>query len=91
MARRVHIFSAPLEDSESGDVYRVEAWAAKQKDGLWEGWLEFVADHGSGTLRTGRETTQSKLDAVTYWATGLEPVYLEGALRRAALDIDRPA
>jgi hypothetical protein len=31
---------------------------------------------------TDRETTQSSREAVAYWATGLEPIYLEGALKR---------
>ena len=29
------------------------------------------------------ETTQPNLEALRYWASGLEPVYLEGALERA--------
>jgi hypothetical protein len=37
-------------------------------------------------LTTGRETVQSSEDALGYWARGLEPVYLDGALARA---IDR--
>jgi hypothetical protein len=34
-------------------------------------------------LRSGRETTQPNLTNLEYWAQGLTPVYLEGALRRA--------
>ena len=34
-------------------------------------------------LRSPRETTQPNRQDVEYWATGLTPVYLEGALRRA--------
>lgn len=33
--------------------------------------------------RTRRETTQPSRDALRYWATGLEPTYLQGALERA--------
>ena len=33
---------------------------------------------------TGRETSQPNRLAVQYWATGLEPIYFEGALARAA-------
>ena len=32
---------------------------------------------------TDRETTQPNLRALEYWATGLTPAYLEGALDRA--------
>ena len=42
------------------------------------------ADTGGPALRTGRETTQPNRDAVANWASGLEPVYLEGAFARAA-------
>ena len=34
-------------------------------------------------VRSGRETTQPNLADLEYWATGLTPVYLEGALKRA--------
>jgi hypothetical protein len=49
------------------------------------GWLEFVPTSASGgpVLRTGQETSQPDREAVEYWAGGLEPVYLEGALGRA--------
>jgi hypothetical protein len=38
----------------------------------------------------GLETTQSTIEGVAYWATGLEPIYFEGALERA-LRRTRPA
>jgi hypothetical protein len=50
---------------------------------VWEGWLEFVAEGVTEVLRTPRETTQPDADALIYWATGLSPVYLEGAVQRA--------
>lgn len=57
-----------------------------QNDGTWVGWIEFVpADRSRLRLRTERETTQPNRKALEYWATGLEPVYLEGAFERAAL------
>jgi hypothetical protein len=49
----------------------------------WEGWIEFVTELGQRVV-TDRETTQPNREAVAYWATGLEPIYLEGALQRAA-------
>jgi hypothetical protein len=51
-----------------------------------EGWIEFdpVAEPaGVHTRRTPRETTQPNRVDTEYWATGLTPVYLEGALARA--------
>jgi hypothetical protein len=48
----------------------------------WEGWIEFLTETGQRVV-TERETTQPTLEAVRYWATGLEPIYLEGALERA--------
>jgi hypothetical protein len=50
---------------------------------VWEGWLEFIGPTGE-PLVTPRETTQPDRAAVEYWATGLSPTYLEGALQRAA-------
>jgi hypothetical protein len=49
-------------------------------DGIWEGVIDFQRD--STRLITGVETTQTSADALEYWATGLQPIYLEGALRR---------
>jgi hypothetical protein len=51
-------------------------------DGRWQGWIEFVSLDGSAILRSPRETTQPNFTDVTYWATGLTPIYLEGALER---------
>jgi hypothetical protein len=50
---------------------------------MWEGWIEFYPT-GEGTVRvTDRETTQPNRAALEYWATGLEPVYYEGAFARS--------
>ena len=64
------------------------AWLARvrgeQDDtGLWHGWIELLPIDGGPAKQTGRETTQSSLDALAYWVTGLETVYLEGALDRS--------
>ena len=64
-------------------VYRAEVWGDRRDDGLWEGWIEFTPVDDGPVLSTGRETTQSRLETLDYWATGLEPVYLDGALGRA--------
>jgi hypothetical protein len=63
-------------------TYSARACGRQQPGGLWEGWLEFVPDRGPA-VRSGRETTQPNLTDLEYWATGLTPVYLEGALKRA--------
>lgn len=74
-------FTDTIRDTD-GNTYTARAYGAPMADGLWEGWVEFVADSGE-TLRTGRETTQPNRQHTAYWATGLSPVYLEGALQRA--------
>lgn len=64
-------------------LYRVRVYAERREDGRWEGWLEFVADDSGEVIMTARETTQPNLLGVRYWAGGLRPTYLEGALDRA--------
>ena len=68
----------------------VALWVARacgriREDGLWEGWIEFERNDGI-LMRTERETTQPNRTDLAYWATGLTPVYLEGAFRRATKD-----
>jgi hypothetical protein len=74
MADVVHEFADRVGE------YRVRAFA-ERRGNVWIGWLEFRS--GKKTLKTGEETSQPNKEAVAYWATGLEPVYLEGALDRA--------
>ena len=82
MARVLLTFATPLVASENR-TYVARACGRQQPDGsLWEGWIEFVPDRGAA-VRSGRETTQPNLPDLEYWATGLTPVYLEGALKRA--------
>jgi hypothetical protein len=65
--------------------YKVRVHGRERGDGTWEGWLEFVAVAAkSPALTTEQETSQPDRAALEYWSTGLEPVYLEGALSRAA-------
>lgn len=85
MAMRVielHRFAAPVVD-RSGRRWTVFALGARRADDMWIGWLEFAADDGAVRV-TGRETTQPTASALMYWATGLEPVYFEGAFDRSA-------
>lgn len=82
MAEKVHEFANKIA-GPAGTAYVVRAFAEKRGH-IWIGWLEFRPAKGKGkTLRTGEETSQPNKEAVEYWATGLELVYLEGALERA--------
>jgi hypothetical protein len=71
--------------------YRVSICGRQRADGTWEGWTEFDPQDGSPVLRTPRETTQPNRPDLEYWASGLTPVYLEGALRRAVQTTVEPA
>jgi hypothetical protein len=70
---------------QDGDTtYVVRICARENTNGKWQGWLEFYCtDKTKSVLRTGQETSQPSRFAIEYWAYGLEPVYLEGALARA--------
>jgi hypothetical protein len=72
-----------LLSTPDGLVYRARACGAPADDGLWQAWIEFVPVSGGRVLRSPRETTQPNRTDAAYWATGLTPVYLEGALDRA--------
>ena len=82
VAELIHTFSVPVSDTRGSFRASVEGEPTPQ--GTWHGWLVFEPLAGlSRSLRTDRETTQSDRPALEYWASGLEPVYLEGALERA--------
>lgn len=66
-----------------GAAFSVRACGREGPRGLWEGWLEFIPNDDSPVLRTALETTQPNRADLDYWADGLRPVYLEGALERA--------
>jgi hypothetical protein len=69
---------------ENSVTYLARAVGTEADDGLWQGWIEFVPlDADKPAVRSARETTQPNRHDAEYWATGLTPVYLEGALRRA--------
>ena len=82
-------FSDPVT-IRGGRAYIARACGSEMPDALWQGWIEFVPIGGGEPLRTGRETTQPNRADVLYWATGLTPVYLEGALERALKPAHRP-
>jgi hypothetical protein len=67
-----------------GTVYnRALVFAEPQSTGMWAAWVEFVSVKRDKVLQTDRETTQTTLEGVSFWATGLEPIYFEGAFDRA--------
>jgi hypothetical protein len=83
MAELIHEHAAHVRTPE-GDRFSVRTYGESRNDGTWIGWLEFEPqDRDVPQLRTEPETTQASRDALDVWASGLEPVYLEGAFARA--------
>jgi hypothetical protein len=77
--------------SGDGRVFTARACGGEMKDGgLWQGWIEFIPLAGGDALRSARATTQPNRQDTVYWATGLTPVYLEGALQRTLRPPVRP-
>ena len=66
-----------------GTEYEARACGGPREGGNWQGWIEFLPIGGGEPVRSPRETTQPNRTDTVYWATGLTPIYLEGALRRA--------
>lgn len=88
MERVLRTFAEPVA-SRDGVRFFARVCGRELQDGLWEGWLEFEARAEETVLRTERETMQPNRGAVEYWAAGLTPVYLEGALERALKPMER--
>lgn len=83
MTELIHEHSARVE-GDGGERFRARIMGTERADGTWEGWIEFHPERGSGeALRTEPETSQPDRAALDYWAGGIEPLYLEGALARA--------
>lgn len=79
----IHQFAGEIRAGD-GRLYAARVYGERRADGTWEGWLEFRPAGGPGQiLRTDRETTQPDRDALAYRASGLEPLYFDGALARA--------
>ena len=75
---------ATVVTAPDGTEYAVRSYGEERSDGTWIGWLEFhPTDVDEPVLLTDQETSQPNRTAVEYWATGLEPVYFEGAFERA--------
>jgi hypothetical protein len=66
-----------------GSAYVAHVYGEARANGEWIGWVTFVSTLGSAGRRTERETTQPSREALEYWASGLEPLYFEGAFARS--------
>jgi hypothetical protein len=76
--------------SDEGKNYKARACGAEARGGMWHGWIEFIPLGEGEPIRSARETTQPNHQDTVYWATGLTPVYLQGALHRALRPVVRP-
>lgn len=76
------VHELPAVRDRSGKVYTARVVGAPAKDGLWDGAIELRDPYGERMI-TPVETRQPNLADLVYWATGLTPVYVEGALTRA--------
>ena len=75
------VTTLPTPLSAEGRNWNVLIEGLARVDGTWAGRLVFV--DGAAPRTTGQETSQPNREALEYWASGLERVYLEGALQRA--------
>ncbi len=83
MSKLLQEYTTVLEDKD-GTQYHVRSYGDERVDGTWIGWIEFhPADLTEPVLKTDQETSQPNQMDLEYWATGLEPVYFEGAFGRA--------
>ena len=71
----------PTPLTADGRQWKVRIEGMPRTDGTWAGRIVFA--DGATTRVTERETSQPNREALEYWASGLEAVYLEGALGRA--------
>jgi len=76
----IHSFSASVID-ETGTRWRERAYG-RPGENLWLGWIAFTNEAGAA-VETEIETTQPDRAALEYWTSGIEPIYLDGALARA--------
>jgi hypothetical protein len=82
MAEVLRAFDGPV--SHGANEYLARAVGRRSDDGLWEGWLEFIPIGKTGAVIVGGvESRQPEKEHLEYWAAGLTPVFLEGALNRA--------
>ena len=82
MAEVLVAYRQPID--AGAEQYRARAVGRRATDGMWDGWLEFISTQEPGDVLVGSvESRQPEREHLMYWATGLTPVYLEGALHRA--------
>jgi len=81
MAETLLRFDMPVSHRD-GRQYIAQVCGRERDNGQWEAWIEFEEVETGEVLRSQRETTQPNRTDTVYWATGLTPVYLEGALDR---------
>src|SRR5438477_5648079 len=91
MAELVHERTVELRDSQGILYNTARVYAHPNGRTTWAGWVEFMPARGGTPVRTGPETTQSNVEGVAYWATGLQPTFFEGALARALARGEVPA
>lgn len=84
MVELIQEFGPEVISDEDGLRFIARAYAAPQPNGpLWDAWLVFFPEDGGPPLVGDRETAQHHSELL-YWASGLEPIYIEGALERVA-------
>jgi hypothetical protein len=66
----------------AGALYQPRVYADRNS-ALWDGYIVFFPMTVGPVISTPRETTQSDLVSLQTWASGLDRIYLEGALARA--------
>jgi hypothetical protein len=82
MAEVLRSFDDPVADQLGR--YHARVVGRHAEDGMWEGWLEFEPVDAKGETVVGAvESRQPEREHLAYWAGGLTPVFVEGALRRA--------
>jgi len=82
MAEVLRTFDTAVSDGTQD--YLARAVGREAADGMWEGWMEFVPSaEGAEVIVGGVESRQPAKEHLAYWASGLTPVFLEGAFERA--------
>jgi hypothetical protein len=81
-------FTEPVV-AKDGRQYLARACGGEGDKGMWQGWIEFLPIATGEPIRSSRETTQPNRQDTEYWATGLTPVYLQGALERSLHPLTR--
>ena len=82
MAELLVSYDAPV--THKTGRYHARAVGRLADDAMWDGWFEFEPlDHAGPVVVGPAETRQPEHHDLVYWATGITPVFLEGALHRA--------